>query len=172
MHGWMESKNDRNSSQTNLILFASQHQIKYSVWNVWGFIVGIDCLYLEDSSPWMRQLDMCVRETNTDDSTNITFPWGFWIIHFQNATKRIWMWATFKWSWLRLHNSVFSAALGKAGPAGRPSSLFSWHKIRTGTLGYLTGRCPPWTDWPPCFPNRPLNNSLKLSLNKQMAVPG
>lgn len=50
MHSWSESKNDGNLSRTNLILFASQHQIKYGAWNVWGFIVGIDCLYLDDSS--------------------------------------------------------------------------------------------------------------------------
>lgn len=164
MHGWMESKNDGNSSRTNLILLASQHHIKCGVWNVWGFIVGIDCLYLEGrGSPRMRLWDMCVKKNKRWWSHKHPFSFGILKSTLSKRNQRIWIWATFKWSWLRLHNSVFSAALGMAGPAGRPSSLFSWHKIRTETLGYLTGRCPPWTDWPLCFPNRPLNNSLKLS---------
>lgn len=82
MRGWMESKNAGNSSQINLILFASQHQIKYGGRNACGLIASIDCIYLEDCSSRMRLQDLCVKKTkknktNSDDSLNVTFPSAF-----------------------------------------------------------------------------------------------
>lgn len=83
MHGWMESKNAGNSSQISLILFASQHQIKYGGRNVCGLIASIDCLYLDDCCPRMGLQDLRKKnKTNSDDSLNITFPSAFSITHF------------------------------------------------------------------------------------------